>query len=452
MLHINTNVYLRNFRLPLDARTAVGDKYTSVCALGLFFFGSIGGVGAAETANNRLKLLIIIPLQLYIYESPEHELRSHIRQFSTTFQVQSPSQPRRRSSYSMWLIDTTSLVLKLVDVESLEDHRYVILSHTWEDGEVSFQEIVDLDQARNKPGFSKIDQTCRLARERGIKYAWVDTCCIDKSSSAELTEAINSMYRWYQNSEICFVYLSDFPVVTEKNILSDYLPRCRWFTRGWTLQELIAPLNIQFYDRGWNLRGNKVSLQQPLCQIKGVDTEILEDSDLLPTMSVAKRMSWAAKRHTSRVEDMSYCLFGLFDIHLPLIYGEGRKAFIRLQEAIASENNDLSLFAWTSLPGDNVLRGILANSLSEFRECGSIERNTDPTISRDEFSFTNKGFHIGTHLTYCEGEYQMSLHCFDRRIQEPRGRNASVVIHLIKSHMGMYVSDLIDSHLYRLLH
>jgi hypothetical protein len=200
----------------------------------------------------------------------------------------------------------------------------------------------DLRKARAKKGFSKIIETCRLARERGLGYAWIDTCCIDKSSSAELTEAINSMFNWYKESAICFAFLSDLPA-SECEVLENELRRCRWFTRGWTLQELIAPENVEFYDQGWQWRGTKKSLQQELFDITGIDHEILEDSNLLSTIPVARRMSWASTRKTSRVEDRAYSLLGLFDVNVPLIYGEGPKAFFRLQEEIMKQYNDLSL-------------------------------------------------------------------------------------------------------------
>ena len=185
-------------------------------------------------------------------------------------------------------------------------------------------------------------ETCRLAREQGLSYAWIDTCCIDKSSSAELTEAINSMFNWYKESAICFAFLSDLPALKSK-VLENELRLCRWFTRGWTLQELIAPKSVEFYDQGWQRRGTKQSLQQELSAITGIDLEILEDSNLLSTIPVARRMSWASRRKTSRVEDRAYSLLGLFDVNVPLIYGEGPKAFIRLQEEIMKQNNDLSL-------------------------------------------------------------------------------------------------------------
>ena len=186
----------------------------------------------------------------------------------------------------MWLIHTESLKLEFVD--NPEDREYAILSHTWRSGEVSFQEMANLDIARTKPGFSKIERTCKLAQDRGLSYAWVDTCCIDKTSSAELTEAINSMFRWYKESTVCFVYLSDLPTVSDwllldrrmmwenSSPLGEHLPKCRWFTRGWTLQELIASKNVEFYDEGWHIRGNELSMRRQLWLVTGIEEGVLE--------------------------------------------------------------------------------------------------------------------------------------------------------------------------------
>lgn len=130
--------------------------------------------------------------------------------------------------------------------------KYAILSHTWEEEEVSFADVTGNPRFREKKGWSKIDMTCKLASHQGLAYAWVDTCCIDKSSSAELTEAINSMFRWYQRAEICYVFLSDLYKGTVRE-----LDHCRWFTRGWTLQELIAPCRVQFFDSSWRHCGDR---------------------------------------------------------------------------------------------------------------------------------------------------------------------------------------------------
>src|SRR5207248_11760504 len=148
---------------------------------------------------------------------------------------------------------------------------YAILSHTWEEEEeVSFKDMSDPSR-NNKKGYRKIEMTRQMASRAGLSYAWVDTCCIDKSSSAELTEAINSMYRWYQRSDICYAFLADLPASVS---LDTALQRCRWFTRGWTLQELIAPEDIYFFDQDWNNRGSKRDLVEHLSRITGINASI----------------------------------------------------------------------------------------------------------------------------------------------------------------------------------
>ena len=178
---------------------------------------------------------------------------------------------------------------------------------------------------------------CYPPRQESVgQFGTADLCCIDKTSSAELSEAINSMYRWYQESGVCYAYLADVP----PNAFS----KSRWFTRGWTLQELIAPSTVIFLDQKWQEIGTKSSLQRVISEITGIPTDILLGGDL-EDASIAQRMSWASKRETTRVEDAAYCLMGIFSIHMPMLYGEGERAFIRLQEEIMRVSDDHSLFA-----------------------------------------------------------------------------------------------------------
>jgi hypothetical protein len=218
---------------------------------------------------------------------------------------------------------------------------YAILSHTWgtNDEEVTFKDLTE-GTGNNKAGYDKIEFCGKQAASDGLQYFWVDTCCIDKSSSAELTEAINSMFRWYRNAAKCYVYLSD--VSTPGHDENDHLPRStwklafrksRWFTRGWTLQELIAPTLVEFFSLEGKRLGDKSSMEQQVHEITGIAIHALRGNPL-SDFSVADRMSWAAKRRTTREEDEAYCLLGIFDIHMPLIYGEGEKAFIRLKKEI----------------------------------------------------------------------------------------------------------------------
>jgi hypothetical protein len=233
---------------------------------------------------------------------------------------------------------------------------YVILSHRWEEEEVSFADFTrDRAAARAKRGFRKIDLTCRQALADGYKYAWVDTCCIDKSSSAELSEAINSMFGWYGSSSICYVYLSD--VRQAESVVQ--FPRSKWFTRGWTLQELLAPKSVEFFDQAWERLGTKKAHSVWISKITGIDDSVLArsrrkanaydegGSDVqIGSFCVAKRLSWAARRETTRVEDTAYALLGIFDINMPLLYGEGTRAFTRLQEEILRKSGDNSILAW----------------------------------------------------------------------------------------------------------
>ncbi|AEO64635.1 uncharacterized protein THITE_2142492 [Thermothielavioides terrestris NRRL 8126] len=249
----------------------------------------------------------------------------------------------------MRLINTLTLEFK--EFLGSDVPKYAILSHTWEAEEVSLQEVRDnLLSPTIKQGYRKIVNFCRLARSEGLAWAWVDTCCIDKTNLAELTESINSMFRWYQDAAICYVYLSDLPTNAE---LAEALPGCRWFTRGWTLQELLAPKTVQFYDRDWVMRGTKKSLVSNLEAITGIPEAVLIQAVHIYDVSIGTRMSWAAGRETTRLEDTAYCLLGIFDVNMPLIYGEGSKAFRRLQEEIIRQSNDLTIFAWApSSPWD----------------------------------------------------------------------------------------------------
>jgi hypothetical protein len=219
---------------------------------------------------------------------------------------------------------------------------YAILSHTWgsDHEEVTFKDLQE-DAGRRKfgsIGYKKLYFCGREASRHGISYFWVDTCCIDKSSSTELSEAINSMFKWYRGAERCFAYLPD---VSTSRCFDISVPevdaafrRSRWFTRGWTLQELIAPSSVEFFSLEGELLGDKKSLERQIHEITGIPINALRGSPL-SEFSVEERKSWATRRTTRRKEDEAYCLLGIFDIFMPLLYGEGReKAMMRLQETI----------------------------------------------------------------------------------------------------------------------
>jgi len=294
--------------------------------------------------------------------------------------------------------------LQLEEFMGASSPPYAILSHTWEVGqEVSFQEFVNPHDRTaaiiSKKGFAKIQEACRLSLEYGFEWCWVDTCCIDKTSSAELSEAINSMFWWYEASGVCLAYLSDLNE-------PESFDACRWFTRGWTLQELIAPEKVYFFDASWLLVGEKRDLEQRITNRTGICESVLRSRLALPSIAVATRLSWAATRETTRVEDMAYCLMGLFDVNMPMLYGEGSKAFLRLQEEIMKTTNDLSLFAWRDIRNDDdsstTYSGILASSPAVF--AGEIFSSTVAAHKfNSEFSITNRGIRFTTPLLCREG-------------------------------------------------
>lgn len=265
--------------------------------------------------------------------------------------------------------------MHLLETQTLQLHSffghvppYAILSHTWGPEEVTYMDMVEgREFHKQMRGYDKIMHACRLAQGAGYEYLWVDTCCIDKRSSAELSEAINSMYAYYQDASICFAYLDDVDPVGASigNItLSGDTPmlrnsefgalfkRARWFTRGWTLQELIAPQHVEFYSGSWQLLGSKSSLRDIISDVTFIDPTVLA-SGLIQSCSIAERFSWASYRQTTREEDIAYCLLGIFGVNMPLLYGEGQAAFGRLQQAIIGQQEDPSILLWErpSRPG-----------------------------------------------------------------------------------------------------
>ncbi|KAI0767174.1 heterokaryon incompatibility protein-domain-containing protein [Fomes fomentarius] len=271
----------------------------------------------------------------------------------------------------MWLLRTSNGELRNFSSPSdVPEGGYAILSHVWQEREMSFQELHALrataePASGSSPGSeshtgntatarsrasSKIRECCILAESHGYKWLWIDTCCIDQSSSAELSEAVNSMFAWYSHAQVCYAYLHDVPAGEEgEDGLARHgspFRRSRWFTRGWTLQELIAPRSLVFLSREWAVLGTKASLAPLLEQISGVDADVLTFRRPVADVSVARRMWWASNRATTRIEDGAYSLMGLFDVHMPTIYGEGARAFRRLQEEILKRTSDQTLFAW----------------------------------------------------------------------------------------------------------
>jgi hypothetical protein len=310
--------------------------------------------------------------------------------------------------------------MRLLNTETLEileffgtsTPKYAILSHRWEEDEVTFQDVRD-HKNLNAYGWSKVSRCCAFARRDNYSYVWIDTCCIDKTSSAELNEAINSMFRWYRNAAVCYAYLSDVPSGLAKGRGKEVALRgSKWFTRGWTLQELIAPSALCFISNDWteNL-GTKTSLGPLISEITGIDRvwELNTPSLLLSAVSVAARMSWASRRTCTREEDYAYCLMGIFGVYMPMIYGEGENAFMRLQLEILKVSDDESIFAWDAQNCSSYdTTGLLAPSPKLFANSGNICSFTvtgmDGPVKlpydgkRRPYAMTNKGLQIRPRL------------------------------------------------------
>jgi hypothetical protein len=325
----------------------------------------------------------------------------------------------------MRLINCSSLQLEEFFGRYIPD--YVILSHTWEKEEISFADFTrDQAAAKTKLGFRKIDLTCHQALKDGWQYAWVDTCCIDKSSSAELSEAIKSMFSWYEFSKICYVYLSDVRQAEGTTEFSS----SRWFKRGWTLQELLAPERVEFFDQDWEKLGTKKEHAKLISEIAGIDESILARSKRMSPYStggydvdigsfcVAKRMSWASRRETTRVEDTAYALLGIFNINMPLLYGEGKRAFIRLQEEVMRKHGDNSILAWglntdTRHPAGSIpdavtdrswvpVENFLASSPRDFRHCRNLVHASETSSG---LTMTSVGLHLEMPIVQVKNPY-----------------------------------------------
>lgn len=308
--------------------------------------------------------------------------------------------------------------------------EYAILSHCWGDDEVSYEKfLATAENDRVGTGWEKILKFCEIAGTDGIQFkhyrlghglhtfdwVWIDTCCIDKRSSAELSEAINSMYNWYGLAKVCLVFLPDVHEVSEQDLetmadlqqnevyatySADQMRSSRWFTRGWTLQELVAPQKVAFYNTAYQILGWKhhKTMLRTLNETTRIDQSILLDPYEARHVAIAVRFSWASMRQTSRAEDMSYCLLGLCEVNLPLLYGEGGgRAFQRLQLEIISKSSDDSIFAFdTNSPHGAYF---LANSPAKFANCGDLrasdswKRNTGRLYTR-----TQRGIEFDTRI------------------------------------------------------
>ncbi|RSL40770.1 hypothetical protein CEP54_016025 [Fusarium duplospermum] len=301
---------------------------------------------------------------------------------------------------------------------------YAILSHTWGDDEFLFEEAqnrIPQDLGNPKRGLRKVLDACKRARGDGLDYIWIDTCCIDKSSSAELSEAINSMFKWYMESTNCYVFMED--VTFEMDGTMRNFVTSRWFTRGWTLQELIAPHGLLFFDRDWKYMCSRDEIAPTLEKITHITPSILERSHISPvsdlgrvfrcvgcghvdavkemlrTESISNKMRWAANRVTTRPEDASYSLLGLFDINMPLLYGEGENAFWRLQEEILHKYPDQSILTWTDRSKGDTSRPYFTKTPASF--LFRVSQSVNGMIERGGIIATSRGLEIDVMVGPC---------------------------------------------------
>ncbi|KAF5340091.1 hypothetical protein D9758_013177 [Tetrapyrgos nigripes] len=312
---------------------------------------------------------------------------------------------------------------------------YAILSHTWEKEEITFQDIQNLEVAKGKAGYAKVENACKRARQYNFDWIWIDSCCINKESSAELSEALNSMYQYYEDAEVCYAYLSDVSGKIHPRDAGSTFRSSRWFKRGWTLQELLAPSYVVFLDQEWVKLGTRWNLRDVVSAITSIPTRVFENGDI-DGFSIAQRMSWAAYRETTRAEDQAYCLLGIFGVNIPPIYGEGAaKAFMRLQQEIIKISDDRSIFAWVA--STNTPRGLLARSPYEFRLAGDILASDAHAIrGKSSFSFGNNGVHISLGMRpldqkRLDGVFYASLDC--KSAKDPKGRYFTVFLLPMKS-------------------
>jgi hypothetical protein len=330
----------------------------------------------------------------------------------------------------MRLLNTTTIELHAREPEFFKRQGYAILSHRWVGAEVTFETLPQhitewrRTQARYlaSPQLSKIRGACEMARQLGFAWIWIDNCCINKASLTEEAESINSMYKWYRDAQICITYLSDVRLDATPGRLNGISPPIfqkinsdqpsEWFFRGWTLQELLAPRQMNFYDTNWTYMGTKDSLASEIENITGISSAYLTSAVPFRDACIATKMSWMAGRRTTRQEDIAYGMLGIFGVVMTPLYGEGMNAFMRLQELLQATVRDESLYAWT-MPQPSDARsfsiepnpevswgagewGLLAPTPHWFHGCENVTIDGGPWIDRtiDSFRRTREGTRI----------------------------------------------------------
>ncbi|KIK99527.1 hypothetical protein PAXRUDRAFT_30473 [Paxillus rubicundulus Ve08.2h10] len=331
----------------------------------------------AEVNRLSIRQQLLDYVDEYIFNNiPTHLLRMSDMKLATRNEIWEAVRPKIEADVDAALTELSSsdFVLCFMDqwcLKYIKKHlRYAIFSHRWGIGEPSFYEMSNKrcggQVMPTGPGFEKLLQFCEKARtDYGCAYVWSDTCCINKESSTDLEEAIRSMYRWYADADICIVYLA------RSSSVDDFTME-PWFARGWTLQELLAPKKMRFYGKEWtpifpsanagregaleeyDLSGEHPDLSNDkenelllgaLAEVTGIP--VFDLRDFRPGCNrVFQKMIWTSKRRTTRIEDVAYSLLGIFDVTMPIAYGEGNRAFYRLMEVIAQRCDEPGFFAW----------------------------------------------------------------------------------------------------------
>ncbi|KAK5729792.1 hypothetical protein LTR17_011658 [Elasticomyces elasticus] len=306
--------------------------------------------------------------------------------------------------------------MRLLNTTTLKFEEFIDTHQDRNNPEVSHQAFLARSFDRKGAGWQKIQRCCRLSKQRGFDWTWIDTCCVDKTSSAELSETINSMYAWYRDAYVCYVFMDDVkadvlpmldladgeeklgqsPDISALNGIKAF-SNSRWWSRMWTLQELLAPPTVFFYNANDVLLGTRDSLAFIISEVSDIGLDFVTRKVNIHDAGIAQRMSWASSRESTRTEDQAYALLGIFAVNMPLLYGEGAKAFARLQEQIIAQSDDQSILAWGLWgPKDHDIEGVLASAPSDFDGSGRV---TMPQSVRHayhvhSYGVTNQGLAI----------------------------------------------------------
>ncbi|OAX35521.1 hypothetical protein K503DRAFT_364265 [Rhizopogon vinicolor AM-OR11-026] len=262
--------------------------------------------------------------------------------------------------------------------------RCVMLSHRWEENEPLLHNIQDKNvyELHALSGIAKSQSFCKTARDAGYRWAWIDTCCIDQTNNVEVQQSVNSMFLWYRHAALTIIYLSDVPRSSKSGALAMSI----WNKRGWTVQEFLAPKVVLFYQHDWTLYLDDRSpnhkdcpaIMRELGDATGIDAQAL--GAFYPGMRGARdKLQWVSRRVTTLQEDVAYSLFGIFDVHLAVIYGEKKhNALGRLLQEVVAQSGDITCLDWVG-------------KSSEFNSCLPADiasygapPSTSPSLSDDE--------------------------------------------------------------------